>query len=238
MPAQLGLFESPPPIEPPAPAVPKWKDLLRDEYAAPYFQELRAWVKSERAAGKTIYPPEENVFHALAATPFEDVKVVILGQDPYHGPGQAHGLCFSVLPGVEPPPSLKNIFKELQTDLNLPIPNHGYLEKWARQGVLLLNAVLTVEASKPNSHKDRGWEKFTDKVVEVLNEHKTGLVFLLWGAHAQRKGERIDSRKHFVLKAPHPSPFSAASGFFGCKHFSKTNQILTANGKAPIDWRV
>jgi uracil-DNA glycosylase len=213
-----------------------WKDVLKGEKEQPYFLELIKFVAAERAAGKKIYPPAADVFNSMQYTSFADVKVVLLGQDPYHGPGQAHGLCFSVRPGVPPPPSLVNMFKELQSDLQIPIPSHGNLEKWARQGVLLLNAVLTVEEGKPGSHANRGWERFTDRVIRELNDHKEGLVFLLWGAYAQKKGEIINSSRHTVLKAPHPSPFSADRGFFGCRHFSKTNAALKPRGLTEVDW--
>ena len=188
--------------------------------------------------GTTIYPQNSDVFNALACTPFSDVRVVILGQDPYHGPNQAHGLCFSVRPPVPPPPSLVNIFQELKSDLGIERPKHGCLESWARQGVLLLNAVLTVEAEKAGSHAGRGWEKFTDRVIQELNEKRSHLVFLLWGAYAQKKASFVDRSKHLVLEAPHPSPLSAHRGFLGCRHFSKANAYLAANGQAPIDWRL
>lgn len=213
-----------------------WQDVLGEEKEQAYFQAALNHVKNERHAGKTIYPTQENIFNALKLTPFDQVKVVILGQDPYHGPKQAHGLSFSVQHGIEPPPSLKNIFQELKSDLGLPIPTHGNLEKWAQQGVLLLNTSLTVEAGKPQSHGNIGWEKFTDKVIKALNDHKEGVVFLLWGSHAQRKGEIIDPKKHKILTAPHPSPLSAHRGFLGCRHFSKTNQLLREMGKTEIDW--
>lgn len=226
---QLGIFEKP--------KVPlTWKEVLSGEREEPYFQKLMAFVDSERAAGKIIYPKKTDVFNALASTSFEEVRVVILGQDPYHGPGQAHGLCFSVQPGVTPPPSLINIFKELSNDLGLPMPSHGCLLKWAKQGVLLLNAVLTVEQGKAGSHANMGWERFTDRVVSELNRHRRGLVFVLWGAYAQKKGEMIDRSRHNVLMAPHPSPFSADRGFFGCKHFSQTNAILKKQGLPEVDW--
>ncbi len=183
----------------------------------------------------TIYPSQSDIFNALKYTPLEEVKVVIIGQDPYHGPKQAHGLSFSVLPGITPPPSLKNIFLELKNDLGISIPNHGCLINWAKQGVLLLNAVLTVESGKPQSHANIGWEHFTDKIIQVLNDKKNGLVFLLWGAYAQRKGEIIDPTKHYILKAAHPSPFSV-KGFLSCRHFSKTNEILKKMNKTPINW--
>ena len=185
-----------------------------------------------------MYPPGAQIFSAFDHTPVDKVKVVIIGQDPYHGPGQANGLCFSVSPGIKKPPSLENIFKELQTDLGIPIPETGNLEKWAMQGVLLLNASLTVRANSPNSHQDFGWHTFTDEVIRQLNQHKKGLVFLLWGKFAQGKEALIDTQKHFILKAAHPSPFSAYNGFMGCKHFSKTNEILRSQGLQEIDWRV
>lgn len=213
-----------------------WQTELAPEKEKPYFQKLMDFVKSERCQ-KTVYPPQCDIFNALKYTPLENVKVVIIGQDPYHGPKQAHGLCFSVQPGIDTPPSLRNIFLELRNDLNLPIPKHGNLVKWAQQGVLLLNAVLTVEGGKPQSHANIGWEQFTDKIIQVLNEKKQGVVFLLWGAYAQRKCEMIDPTKHYILKAAHPSPFSA-KGFLSCRHFSKTNEILKKLGKQPIDWQL
>ena len=200
-------------------------------------QQLAAFLRDELRAGKTIYPPPRRIFAALDATPFERVKVVILGQDPYHGPGQAHGLCFSVLPGVPIPPSLANIFAELERDLGIPRPAHGCLLPWAHQGVLLLNAVLTVERGKPGSHQGRGWEGFTDAIIEHINRERAGIVFLLWGSPAQSKGRLIDAQRHRVLKAPHPSPLSAHRGFLGCRHFSQTNQWLSEHGETPIDWR-
>jgi len=226
---QLGIFEKPQ-------QTLTWKEVLNGEKEEPYFKELIAFVEHERAAGKIIYPRQADVFNALSYTPFAEVKVVIVGQDPYHGPGQAHGLCFSVKPGVPFPPSLMNIFKELCADLKIPLPKHGCLEKWARQGVLLLNAVLTVQEGQPGSHANRGWERFTDRVIKELNERKEGLVFLLWGAYAQKKCSFIDCRRHTVLEAPHPSPLSAERGFFGCRHFSRTNQALRAQGLKEIDW--
>lgn len=213
-----------------------WQTELAAEKDKPYFKDLLEFVKSERCE-KKIYPPQCDIFNALKYTPLEKVKVVIIGQDPYHGPNQAHGLCFSVLPNVPPPPSLKNIFLELKQDLGLEIPKNGCLIKWAEQGVLLLNAVLSVEASKPGSHANKGWEKFTDKVIQVINDKKTGVVFLLWGAYAQKKCEQIDPTKHHILKAAHPSPFSVR-GFLNCKHFSKTNDILRRQGQEPIDWNL
>jgi uracil-DNA glycosylase len=201
-------------------------------------QQLALFLRDELRAGKTIYPPPRRIFAALDATPFDRVKVVILGQDPYHGPGQAHGLCFSVLPGVPIPPSLANIFAELEHDLGIPRPAHGCLLPWARQGVLLLNAVLTVERGKAGSHQGRGWEGFTDAVIEQLNRERAGIVFLLWGSPAQSKGRLIDVQRHRVLKAPHPSPLSAHRGYLGCRHFSMTNQWLSEHDQRPIDWRL
>lgn len=215
---------------------PGWKARLAGEFEAPYLQQLRAFLVAERQAGKVLHPAASNLFAALDATPFEQVKVVILGQDPYHGPGQAHGLCFSVLPGTPPPPSLQNIFAELQRDLGIARPDHGCLLPWARQGVLLLNAVLSVEQGCAGSHQGRGWERFTDRIVRCLSDEREGLVFLLWGSHAQAKGRAIDGRRHLVLKAPHPSPLSAHRGFIGCGHFSAANAHLQARGLAPIDW--
>lgn len=213
-----------------------WETALKGEKEQSYFQTALNYVKQQRSNGKIIYPAHADIFNALKFTPFDEVKVVIIGQDPYHGPNQAHGLCFSVKQGVTPPPSLQNIFKELHDDLKISIPNHGNLEKWARQGVLLLNASLTVEAGQPQSHANIGWEKFTDKVIQILNEKKQGLIFILWGSPAQRKGQIIDPTKHYILKAAHPSPLSAHRGFFGCKHFSKTNELLRKMGKKEIDW--
>lgn len=213
-----------------------WGLVLAKEKEQPYFKKAMQFVLEQRALGKIIYPKQVDIFNAFKLTPFARVKVVIIGQDPYHGPNQAHGLCFSVKPGISPPPSLQNIFKELHDDLAIPIPNHGSLVKWAAQGVLLLNAVLTVEAGKPHSHANIGWEQFTDKVIAVLNSECKGLVFLLWGTPAQRKASIIDPKRHYLLKAPHPSPLSVNRGFFGCKHFSKTNELLRQQGKAIIDW--
>jgi len=213
-----------------------WREILKNEAEAEYFKKLRGFVKAERAAGKKIYPLEEDVFAALHHTPLSDVKVVILGQDPYHGPGQAHGLCFSVKKGVPPPPSLINIFKELNSDLGIPRPRHGCLTKWADQGVLLLNAVLTVEDGKPGSHAEIGWQRFTDAVIAAVNKERSGVIFLLWGAYAQKKSVMIDASKHHLLTAPHPSPLSASRGFLGCKHFSKTNELLRLQGHSEIDW--
>ncbi|MCO6430077.1 MAG: uracil-DNA glycosylase [Deltaproteobacteria bacterium] len=213
-----------------------WRQVLEGEKESAYFKELLLFLEGERRKGKKIYPPAPDIFNALSLTPFNQVKAVIVGQDPYHGPGQAHGLCFSVKPGVAIPPSLDNIFKELQSDLGMPRPAHGSLEKWAREGVLLLNAVLTVESGKPQSHAGKGWERFTDRVIRELNIRRQGLVFLLWGSHAQKKCEGIDQHKHLVLRAPHPSPLSAHRGFLGCRHFSKTNEYLIRSGQAPINW--
>ena len=214
-----------------------WHDVLATEKEQPYFVETLKMVAQERAAGVTVYPPKEDVFNAFRLTELSDVKVVILGQDPYHGPNQAHGLAFSVRPGVAVPPSLMNMYKELEQDIpGFSRPNHGYLESWAKQGVLLLNTVLTVEAGKAHSHARFGWETFTDRVIAVINETRENVVFLLWGSHAQKKGSIIDTQRHHVLKAPHPSPLSAHRGFFGCKHFSRANEILTQQGDTPIDW--
>lgn len=213
-----------------------WKDVLKEEKAQPYFQEITRFIENERAAGKKVFPPNSEIFNALALTPLESVRVVILGQDPYHGPGQAHGLSFSVKPGVPFPPSLDNIFKELKQDLGIATPTQGCLEKWATQGVLLLNASLSVESGKPLSHSKIGWERFTDAVIRQLSSHREGIVFLLWGSFAQQKAALIDASRHHILKAPHPSPLSAHRGFFGCRHFSKANQILEQQGGSAIDW--
>ena len=215
---------------------PSWKARVGEYLLRPDMQALAEFLRSEKAKGKRIYPPSRDIFAALEATPFEQVKVVILGQDPYHGPGQAHGLCFSVLPGVDVPPSLQNMFKEIERDPGIARPDHGYLMSWARQGVLLLNAVLTVEAGRAGSHQGKGWEGFTDHVVERLNAEREGLVFLLWGSYAQAKGRIIDSRRHCVLRAPHPSPLSAHRGFLGCGHFSAANRWLDGRGLKPVDW--
>ncbi len=217
-------------------SVVTWTDVLGDEKTQPYFKSILQFLEQEKIAGKTIYPVQNEIFNAFKETPYDQVKVVILGQDPYHGPGQAHGLSFSVKPGVTPPPSLKNIFQELKNDLNLPIPNHGCLKKWANQGVLLLNTSLSVEQNNPQSHSKIGWTTFTDNVIKKLNDHSQPLVFLLWGAHAKNKSVLINDKKHLVLTAAHPSPFSVHQGFFGCRHFSKTNTFLAAQGREPIDW--
>ena len=215
-----------------------WKARVGDYLDRPEMRALSEFLRAELRAGKAIYPAPKNIFAALDTTPFEAVKVVILGQDPYHGPGQAHGLCFSVLPGVALPPSLENIFKEIERDLAIQRPDHGCLIPWARQGVLLLNAVLTVERGRAGSHQGKGWEGFTDACVDALNREREGLVFLLWGSYAQAKGKLIDTRRHRVLKAPHPSPLSAHRGFIGCGHFSKANAWLHEQGQAEIDWRL
>jgi uracil-DNA glycosylase len=217
---------------------PEWLQLLQSEFDAPYMQQLRKFLATEKAAGKTIYPPGSLWFNALNHTPFSKVKVVILGQDPYHGPHQAHGLCFSVMEGVKPPPSLLNIFAEIKRDLGLEQPAHGNLTAWADQGVLLLNAVLTVEQSKAGAHQGKGWETFTDRVVALLNEQRKHLVFLLWGSYAQKKGALIDRNKHLVLTSPHPSPLSAYRGFIGNGHFSQANLYLQKNGLEPINWQL
>lgn len=216
-----------------------WHDVIGAEKEQSYFQQTLDFVEAQRRAGKVIYPPAKDVFNAFRFTEFQDVKVVILGQDPYHGPNQAHGLCFSVLPGVKTPPSLVNMYKELAQDIEgFHIPQHGYLESWAKQGVLLLNTVLTVEQGQAHSHASLGWETFTDKVIEAINLHQQGVVFLLWGSHAQKKGRFIDRQKHHVLTAPHPSPLSAHRGFLGCRHFSQANQLLSSQGKASIQWQL
>ncbi len=217
---------------------PSWKAHIGDWLLRPEMRELSAFLRQRKAAGTHVFPPGPQIFAAFDATPFEQTKVVILGQDPYHGHGQAHGLSFSVPPGVAVPPSLLNIYKEIEADLGIPRADHGCLIPWARQGVLLLNAVLTVEEGKPGSHQKRGWEGFTDHVVDVLNREREGLVFLLWGSYAQQKGKVIDTRRHRVLKATHPSPLSAHRGFLGCRHFSQTNDYLARRGQAPIDWRL
>ncbi|MEO1589865.1 MAG: uracil-DNA glycosylase [Cyanobacteria bacterium J06632_22] len=217
---------------------PSWLAVLEDVFAAPYMQTLKAFLKAEKAAGKVIYPQGALMFNAMNSTAFDQVKVVILGQDPYHGPGQAHGLCFSVPRGVAPPPSLQNIFKEIEQDLGLPRPGHGCLQSWADQGVLLLNSVLTVEQHKAASHRNRGWEQFTDAMISALNQQREHLVFLLWGSYAQQKGKFVDRSRHLVLTSPHPSPLSAHRGFFGNGHFSKANAYLQQHGVAPIEWRL
>ena len=214
---------------------PSWKQKLAAEFEQPYFQALTTFVRQEYQA-TTVYPPPGEMFNAFAHTPFEAVRVVLLGQDPYHGPNQAHGLCFSVRDGVRPPPSLQNIFKEIQSDVGSPVPTSGNLERWADQGVFLLNATLTVRAGQAGSHQNKGWETFTDAVIKLLSDEKEHLVFLLWGNYARQKSALIDAKKHLILQAPHPSPFSAHNGFFGCKHFSKTNAYLAEQGFKPIEW--
>jgi len=206
------------------------------QFEQPYMIELRRFLQQEKKQGKVIYPPGSLWFNAFNTTPFDKVKVVVLGQDPYHGPRQAHGLCFSVLPGIPIPPSLMNIYSELKADLGIEPASHGCLTHWAKQGVLLLNATLTVEQGRAGAHQGRGWEAFTDAAIHALNERREHLVFMLWGSHAQKKGSFIDTRKHLVLKAPHPSPLSAYRGFFGCRHFSKANNYLEQSGQQPIDW--
>lgn len=217
---------------------PSWKSRVGDWLARPEMRALSDFLRAEKAAGKSIHPPSAQFFAALDATPFDAVEVVILGQDPYHGPGQAHGLCFSVRPGVPIPPSLDNIFKEIQRDLGIARPEHGCLLPWARRGVLLLNAVLTVENGKAGSHQGRGWEGFTDHVIDTLASQREGLVFMLWGSYAQAKGRLIDNHRHCVLRAPHPSPLSAHRGFLGCGHFGAANRWLTGRGARPIDWEL
>ena len=215
---------------------PSWLEPLREEFAEPYMADLKRFLGTERERGKKIFPKGREWFRALDLTPLEKVRVVILGQDPYHGEGQAHGLCFSVQPGVRPPPSLLNIYKELESDLGITRPTHGFLEHWASQGVLLLNSVLTVQMGQAASHRDRGWERFTDRIIREVNARSEPVVFMLWGSYAQKKADFVDARKHLVLKAAHPSPLSAHSGFFGCRHFSKANAFLQSRGLRPIDW--
>ena len=214
-----------------------WKKLLIEEFDKPYFKEMAEFIRNEYKS-KTIYPKGKDIFNAFNLTPVNKVKVVIIGQDPYHGANQAHGLCFSVLKGVKIPPSLRNIYKEINADIGIDIPDTGELQSWANQGVFLLNNVLTVEEGKANSHKGCGWEEFTASAIEALSDKREGLVFLLWGSHAQKKEELIDSSKHLILKAPHPSPLSAFSGFFGCRHFSKANSFLESKGRKAIDWGI
>lgn len=212
-----------------------WKEMLREEFNKPYFDELVDFVKQEYASG-VVYPAGQNIFRAFDKCPFDKLKVVIIGQDPYHGPGQANGLCFSVARGVQFPPSLQNIFKEVQSDIGTPVPESGELDRWAEQGVLLLNAVLTVRAHQAASHAGRGWEKFTDAVVRAIAERKQQVVYMLWGSYAQKKGAIADPQSNLILKAVHPSPLSAYRGFFGCKHFSEANKYLESVGKSPIEW--
>lgn len=215
---------------------PSWLQHLSSEFEAPYMQQLKQFLMQEKAAGKIIFPPSKLIFNAFNSTSLDKVKVVIIGQDPYHGPGQAHGLCFSVQPGVAIPPSLQNIFKEQQRDLGVTYPSHGCLQSWADQGVLLLNATLTVEQARAGAHQGRGWETFTDKAIQLVSRETSSVVFLLWGSYAQKKAELIDASKHLILKAPHPSPLSAHRGFMGCGHFSKTNNYLQQKQKTPINW--
>lgn len=215
-----------------------WKKMLLSEFSKPYFDELTAFLKLEKQHGQIIFPAGPNIFRAFELTPFENVKAVVLGQDPYHDSGQAHGLCFSVPDGVKQPPSLQNIFKELKTDCGFEIPQNGNLESWAQQGVLLLNCLLTVRAHQPASHHNRGWEKFTDEAISVISKNKNHVVFFLWGKYAQQKKNLIDEKKHLVLMAAHPSPFSAYSGFFGCKHFSKANDWLRSHNMSEINWQL
>jgi uracil-DNA glycosylase len=215
-----------------------WRQKLDDQFQADYMQALRQFLLAEKALGKHIFPPGDEIFSALNSTDFDAVKVVILGQDPYHGPGQAHGLCFSVKPGVQVPPSLKNIYKELQADVDFQVPSHGCLQYWAQQGVLLLNAVLTVQAGQAASHQGKGWERFTDAIVGLLNKEREGLIFMLWGSYAQKKGAIVDRDRHLMLQSPHPSPLSASRGFFGNHHFSRANSYLESKGKRAIDWQL
>jgi uracil-DNA glycosylase len=218
---------------------PSWLKVLKDEFGKDYMIKLKRFLKQEKETGQLVYPKNGNIFNAFNTTHFDDVKVVILGQDPYHGANQAHGLSFSVQKGIATPRSLINIYKELQTDIpGFKIPAHGNLEEWAKQGVLLLNATLTVRAGSPGSHQKRGWEEFTDEVIKTISDKKEGIVFILWGAFAQSKAVLIDEKKHFILRSAHPSPFSAERGFFGSKPFSKTNEILEKEGKKPIDWQI
>jgi uracil-DNA glycosylase len=218
---------------------PSWLEVLHEEFDKDYMKKLRQFLKEEQDAGHRTYPKNADIFNAFRKTPFDKLKVLILGQDPYHGPNQAHGLSFSVQKGITPPPSLKNIYKELVTDIpGFMIPDHGELTEWAEQGVMLLNATLTVRAGMPASHQKKGWEEFTDKVIQTISDKKEGIVFILWGAYAQAKADLIDKSKHFIIQSPHPSPFSADRGFFGSKPFSKTNEILIKEGKKPIDWQI
>ena len=215
-----------------------WQELLKEQKASPHFQAALNFVARQEAEGKTVFPPRDKIFEAFRLTDFESLKVVILGQDPYHGPNQAHGLCFSVQPGVPIPPSLKNIYKEMHSDLGIAHANHGHLTHWAEQGVFLLNTVLTVNQGDANSHRGQGWETFTDTVIQIISEQKEHVVFLLWGAPAQKKAALIDDSKHSILRAPHPSPLSAHRGFLGCQHFSKANDCLKQHGQEPIDWQL
>lgn len=217
---------------------PSWRIHLGQEFEKPYMQSLKKFLQEEKKAGKVIYPKGSQIFNAFSLTPFDEVKVVILGQDPYHGPNQAHGLCFSVLPGEKIPPSLRNIYKELKQDLNIEPVTHGYLESWAKQGILLLNSVLTVEQSQAGSHQNKGWEQFTDKVIQILNDRQDPIIFVLWGSYAWKKGQYIDDKKHIILKSAHPSPLSASRGFLGNQHFSQINDFLVKNGHSAINWQL
>jgi uracil-DNA glycosylase len=216
---------------------PSWNELLESEFSQPYMQSLEKKLQQDYS-DKIIYPAKENIFSAFNLTPFENVKAVIIGQDPYHGPNQAHGLCFSVQKGVKIPPSLVNIYKEIENDLGIKMPNHGHLVSWAEEGVLLLNSLLTVEGGKPMSHKNYGWDKFTDRVIELINEKKENVVFMLWGSPAHSKAKNVDPDRHHILKTVHPSPLSSYRGFFGCKHFSKCNEFLISKKIKPIDWKI
>ena len=213
-----------------------WLQVLGNEFEQEYMQQLRSFLQAEKAARRVIYPPGPQIFNAFKHTPLPKVKVIILGQDPYHGPGQAHGLCFSVPEGIDIPPSLRNIYRELEQDLGVPAPRRGCLTAWAEQGVLLLNSVLSVRRGQAASHQGRGWEQFTDRVIAVINEQRQGAVFMLWGSYAQRKGAMVNAGKHLLLKAPHPSPLSAHRGFFGCRHFSRANDYLQQQGQTPVNW--
>lgn len=215
-----------------------WLTILKPEFQSDYFLQLKSYLKEEKENGYTIYPPGSQIFNAFNHTPLDQVKVVIIGQDPYHGPKQANGLCFSVRKGIKQPPSLQNIFKEIRQEFGIPYPDHGDLTKWAQQGVLLLNAVLTVRAGEPRSHHGMGWETFTNHVIQHISKHKEGVIFMLWGKDAREKAALVDPDKHFLLNAPHPSPYSAYKGFFGCNHFYKANEILKSIGREPIDWSV
>jgi len=216
----------------------EWLDVLSDEFEQTYMQQLKAYLTEQKQLGKTVYPKGSDIFNALDSTPISQVKVVIIGQDPYHGPNQAHGLCFSVNKGLKIPPSLRNIYKELNQDIGFKIPNHGNLQSWANQGVLLLNSVLTVNQAQAGSHQGQGWELFTDKIIEVLNNRHQNIVYMLWGAYAQKKGVNIDQNKNLILKSVHPSPLSAHRGFFGCRHFSKCNNYLRESGNQEINWHI
>ncbi len=217
---------------------PSWKKRMGSEFEQEYMQELRDFLIAEKQQGKIIYPESENIFSSMNCLPFDDVKVVIVGQDPYHGPGQAHGLCFSVKPGVRIPPSLVNIFKEIHADLGIPLSKHGYLKSWAEQGVLMINSVLTVENNKAGSHQGKGWERFTDAIISTVHKEHSGVVYFLWGSYAQKKGKIIDRKKNLVLQSVHPSPLSAHRGFFGNKHFSQANAYLEEVGKTPVNWEL